>query len=177
MIVVDDGSEPPIDIGSSEGSDVRLIRRWASASSSCLSICCLRSVIRPRVGEALVAVGNDADVEVADRSGDPKRVYTAGWGRWMKFEWDETKNQANIRKHGLSFGDAHEVFAAPMLVEEDEREDYGEQRWVGVGFLVGRIVVLVWSEPDEETIRVISIRKALSHERRRYERAIRNRLG
>ncbi len=64
-----------------------------------------------------------------------------------------------------------------MLVEEDEREDYGEQRWVGVGFLVGRIVVLVWSEPDEETIRVISIRKALSHERRRYERAIRNRLG
>ncbi len=95
----------------------------------------------------------------------------------MKFEWDETKNQTNIRKHGLSFADAHEVFAAPMLVEEDEREDYGEQRWIGGGFLMCRIVVVVWTEPDEKTVRIISMRKALSHERRRYERAIRNRLG
>ncbi len=36
----------------------------------------------------------------------------------MKLEWDETKNQANIRKHGLSFADAREIFAAPILVDE-----------------------------------------------------------
>ena len=94
----------------------------------------------------------------------------------MRFEWDEAKNRANIRKHGLSFADAPQVFAAPMLVEEDVR-DYDERRWLGIGFLIRRIVVLIWTEPDEETIRIISMRKALSHERRRYEREIRDRLG
>lgn len=95
----------------------------------------------------------------------------------MRFEWDEAKNQSQIRKHGPSFVDAPKVFAAPMLRQEDDRHDYGERRWFGIGFLLRRIVVLIWTEPDEETIRVISMRKAMSHERTRYEREIRNRLG
>ncbi len=95
----------------------------------------------------------------------------------MRFEWDELKSFANVRKHGLSFADAPQLFASPMLVEEDDREAYGEQRWFGIGFLQGRIIALIWTEPDEETVRIISMRRALNHERRRYEREIRDRLG
>jgi uncharacterized DUF497 family protein len=53
----------------------------------------------------------------------------------MKFEWDERKNHANVEKHGLDFADAHKVFKAPMLVKLDEREDYGEYRWIGIGLM------------------------------------------
>jgi uncharacterized DUF497 family protein len=94
----------------------------------------------------------------------------------MDFEWDEQKNQANIRKHGFSFADAWEVFDAPMLIDLDDRFDYGEDRWIGIGRLRSQIVV-IYTEPDEETIRVISLRKALNHERQAYEQAFGNGLG
>jgi len=92
----------------------------------------------------------------------------------MQFEWDEQKNQANIRKHGFSLADAWEVFEAPMLVDLDDRFDYGENRWIGIGQLRTRIVVVVYAEPNDETIRIISLRKALSHERHAYEQAFGN---
>ena len=89
----------------------------------------------------------------------------------MTFEWDEQKNQANIRKHGFSFADAWEIFETPMLIDLDDRFDYGEDRWVGIGRLQSRIVVVVYIEFDDETIRIVSLRKALSHERATYEQA------
>jgi uncharacterized DUF497 family protein len=95
----------------------------------------------------------------------------------MNFEWDERKNETNIDKHGFDFADAHRVFDSPMIVELDERYDYGEDRLIGAGMLDGRVVVLVYAELDEDTIRVISLRKALSHERKRYEQYLKNRLG
>jgi hypothetical protein len=95
----------------------------------------------------------------------------------MKFEWDERKNQSNLVKHGFDFADAFRVFNLPMVVEFDEREDYGEDRCIGIGSLNGRVVVVVYTEPDEETVRIISLRKALSHEHRRYEQYLQNRLG
>ena len=49
----------------------------------------------------------------------------------MLFEWDEDKNRANIQRHKIDFADAPAVFSGPMLVELDEREDYGGQRWIG----------------------------------------------
>jgi len=49
----------------------------------------------------------------------------------MCFEWDEAKNTANIRKHGIDFADAIDIFNHPMLAILDEREDYGEERWIG----------------------------------------------
>ena len=76
----------------------------------------------------------------------------------MKFEWDEQKNQANIKKHGLDFGDAYKVFEYPMLVNLDNRKDYGEERWIGIGLMDTRVVVILFAEPDEDTIRVISLR-------------------
>ena len=95
----------------------------------------------------------------------------------MKFKWDERKNQSNLAKHGFNFTDAFRIFNLPMVVELDERDDYGEDRWIGIGLLDGRVVVVVYTEPNQETIRVISLRKALSYERRRYEKYLKNRLG
>lgn len=95
----------------------------------------------------------------------------------MRFEWDDQKSVANVRKHGFSLADAHLAFSQPMVVREDARGAYGERRWVGVGQVLGRAVVVVWTEPDEETIRIISMRRALKHERLGYEREITDRLG
>jgi uncharacterized protein len=82
----------------------------------------------------------------------------------------------NIDKHGFDFADAHRIFDLPMVVELDERYDYGEDRLIGTGMLDGRFVVLVYTEPDEETVRIISLRKALSYERQWYEQYLKNRL-
>lgn len=95
----------------------------------------------------------------------------------MKFEWDEEKNKENIRKHGLDFADAWQIFEAPMLTALDTKEDYGEDRFIGLGFLRNFVVVVVYTEPQEETSRIVSLRKALKHERARFEEALRHQLG
>jgi len=94
----------------------------------------------------------------------------------MKFIWDTKKNQKNIRKHKIDFRDAHLVFQHPMLVNVDNREDYGEERLIGIGLLEMRVVIIVFTEIDEETIRIISLRKALRNERKQYEKAYSNRF-
>ena len=95
----------------------------------------------------------------------------------MGFEWDDDKRAENINKHDLDFADAWQIFDAPVLVDIDNREDYGETRFVGIGFLKNIVVVIVFTEPNEETIRVISLRKALKHEREQFEEHITNKLG
>jgi len=95
----------------------------------------------------------------------------------MKFEWDKRKNSANAEKHGLDFADAYKVFESPMLVKLDDREDYGEERWIGIGLMDMRVVVMVFTEQKENTIRVISFRKATSDETKRYEQAYKDEFG
>lgn len=95
----------------------------------------------------------------------------------MYFEWDEDKSRENVGKHGLDFYDAWEVFEGPLLVELDSRTDYGEERWIGIGLLGNRIVVVIFTVPDARTRRVISLRKASKYERERLEEEIRNGLG
>ena len=58
-----------------------------------------------------------------------------------------------------------------MLTDLDERMEYGEDRWVSIGMLSQLTVVVVWTERDNDTIRIISARKANKHERRRFRRA------
>ncbi len=70
------------------------------------------------------------------------------------FEWDETKNQENLSKHGLSF--------------EDARCDYGEERFITLGLLSRRVVVIAHTPRGERT-RVISMRKANSREQKTYQ--------
>ncbi len=95
----------------------------------------------------------------------------------MKFIWDRRKNEANIKKHELDFTDAYKVFESPMLVGLDEREDYGEDRWIGVGVMENRVVVIVFTEPEKDVIRVISFRKATTDERDNYEQEFKNQFG
>ncbi|WP_460921589.1 BrnT family toxin, partial [Staphylococcus aureus] len=50
-------------------------------------------------------------------------------GCTMRFEWDESKNQINIRKHGIDFNDVSDIFQHPILSQRDTRTDYDEERW------------------------------------------------
>ena len=92
----------------------------------------------------------------------------------MRFEWDEAKNEINIRKHGIDFADVEDMFNHPMLTVIDNREDYGEERWISLGWIQQLIGVVVYVERHEDTIRIISARKATKHEVRRYEQSIKN---
>lgn len=82
----------------------------------------------------------------------------------MRFEWDEVKNQINIRKHGIDFRDAVDVFDHPVLTAIDQREDYGEDRWIALGWIVAIVGVVVYVERSADVIRIISARKATRHE-------------
>lgn len=95
----------------------------------------------------------------------------------MQFEWSEQKNATNIEKHGLDFADAHKLFDGYYLSALDDREDYGEERHIAIGFIDGRVALVVYSEPREDTLRIISLRKALLHERRRFENSLKDELG
>ena len=77
----------------------------------------------------------------------------------MRFTWHEPKRQANLKNHGVDFADAERVFAGPTFTFEDDREDYGEQRWVTLGLLGLKVIVIVHTE-TAEVIRVISMREA-----------------
>jgi uncharacterized DUF497 family protein len=82
----------------------------------------------------------------------------------MKYEWDDGKRRENLRKHGLDFEDASEIFKGPRLVRLDIRIDYGEDRWVAIGIAKNRVVVVAYTEDDaKQLIRIISLRKALVH--------------
>ena len=75
----------------------------------------------------------------------------------MQITYDPAKQAANLAKHGLDFEDAGEVFAGLTATDPDERQDYGEDRYITAGFLRGRMVVLVWT-PKGDVRRIISMR-------------------
>ncbi|WP_414755048.1 BrnT family toxin [Anabaena sp. CCY 9910] len=87
----------------------------------------------------------------------------------MRFEWDEAKNLENIRKHEIDFADVPQMFESSMFVELDDRFDYGEDHWLGIGFLGNGVAVVVWTERQNEVIRIISARRANRYERQRFE--------
>lgn len=86
----------------------------------------------------------------------------------MQFTWDPKKAESNLKKHGVSFNEAVTVFADPLaLVIEDPL--YRER-----AILIGqserqRLLFTVFVELAEDWVRIISARRATSHERRRYE--------
>ena len=81
----------------------------------------------------------------------------------MRFTWHEDKRRQTLTKRGLDFADAEKVFDGPTFTFEDDRRDYGEQRWVTLGFLREKVVVIVHTETENE-IRVISVREAEANE-------------
>lgn len=81
----------------------------------------------------------------------------------MRFTWDERKRRTNLNDHGFDFRDAPRVFEGPTFTFEDDRFDYGEQRFVSLGFLGGVAVSIVHTETPER-IHVISFRRATRNE-------------
>ena len=82
-------------------------------------------------------------------------------------EYDPAKRDECLQRRGLDMADAATVFSGPVLTEEDQRFDYGEQRYLSVGFLIGRMVLIAWT-PRREGRRIISMRKANGREIARY---------
>ena len=85
----------------------------------------------------------------------------------MVFEWDDTKRKLNIKTHGIDFFSASIIFDSYTLTIQDDRFDYGEERFVSFGVLEGRVVAVVHTE-NEDSIRIISIRKATKYEEQKY---------
>ena len=88
----------------------------------------------------------------------------------IDFEWDERKRRSNLAKHGVDFAAAADIFASPVVVAPDERYDYGGNRWIAIGQVRARVIVVAFAETGGVArIRLISARKALKHEQRIYE--------
>ena len=85
----------------------------------------------------------------------------------MRIECDAVKRAATLEARGLDMARAGEVFAGATLTVEDDRRNYGEDRFITIGFLNGAMVVLVWT-PRQDAYRIISMRKANERERRLY---------
>lgn len=85
----------------------------------------------------------------------------------MKFIWDEKKRRADILKHGFDFVDSEEVFEGVTLTLDDDRFEYGQERFITLGFLRGTVVVIAHTENGNE-FRVISMRKATRYEQKIY---------
>ncbi|HRJ40615.1 MAG: BrnT family toxin [Caldilineaceae bacterium] len=83
----------------------------------------------------------------------------------MRYTWDEVKRQKTLMERGLDFSRVSEVFGGPVFTVEDDRWDYGEDRWVTIGLLGFKVVVVVHTESDDE-IHVISLREATRNEQR-----------
>jgi uncharacterized DUF497 family protein len=87
--------------------------------------------------------------------------------------WDEDKRRANLRKHGLDFADAQELFDGVTYTYEDDRLSYGEQRFMTLGLLREVVVSIVHTE-ETDHIHIISMRKATKREREIYFESITN---
>jgi uncharacterized DUF497 family protein len=85
-------------------------------------------------------------------------------------EWDEAKNLANRRKHGISFAEAVELFtpSSDYLEIFDEAHSEDEDRFVAIGPVRRGLIVVVWTAPEDDTIRIISARWANQRERALY---------
>ena len=87
----------------------------------------------------------------------------------MKFEWHDAKAEANRQTHGVSFDLAKTVFKDAFAVDRlDDREDYGEDRFVIIGMAEGDVVLFVAYAEREGRMRIISARRATQNEQDNY---------
>jgi uncharacterized protein len=85
----------------------------------------------------------------------------------VKFEWDERKRRTNLAKHGIDFETAKLIFEGTFIEREDRRRGYGEQRIVAYGEASGIVLCVVYTR-REDTLRIISVRRARRDERKDY---------
>lgn len=83
----------------------------------------------------------------------------------MVFEWDPAKAEANLRKHGLSFAEAAELLAGDadyLEIHDDPHDD--EDRFIAIGPIRRGVIVVVFTEREDDVIRIISAREATRRE-------------
>lgn len=83
------------------------------------------------------------------------------------FEWDETKRKRNLEKHGVDFETVWDMDWARALRLADSRLEYGEERYIALGFISGRLHVCVYTLRGAD-YRIISLRKANKREEKLY---------
>jgi uncharacterized DUF497 family protein len=93
-----------------------------------------------------------------------------------RFEWDEEKNLANRRKHGISFEEASTIFDGPVLSLDDEGHQ-GEVRERSYGLIGGVVVACVIHTDRDGVIRIISARKATKNERKLFDANLKKAAG
>lgn len=86
----------------------------------------------------------------------------------VKIEFDRAKHISTLENQGLDMAQADEIFAGNTITVEDDRMEYGEKRFITVGLLKSRMVILVWT-PRGEARRIISMRKANAREQKIYK--------
>ena len=92
----------------------------------------------------------------------------------MNFEWDAAKENANRQRHGISFDEVTELFTRDVDYLEiyDAEHSLDEDRFIAVGPIRRGLVVVVYTERDEDTVRIISARPATTSETRLFRRNI-----
>jgi len=95
----------------------------------------------------------------------------------VRFEWDPARNLANQRTHDVSFEEAAELFTSGRDYLEifDERHSELEDRFIAIGLVRRGVVLVVWTERDEDVIRIISARWATSREEQLYREYLEHR--
>jgi len=94
----------------------------------------------------------------------------------ITFEWDEAKASANLEKHDVSFDEAKEVFDDPNALEGyDAEHSTDEDRFFIIGLSNRRLLFVVFAERHENTVRIISARKAVRRDEEEYEQESTNR--
>jgi uncharacterized DUF497 family protein len=86
----------------------------------------------------------------------------------MDFEWDSTKARANKAKHRVTFEEAITVFFDPARILDIDETDQDDKRWWTIGLAGSRLLFVVYTERDNDVIRIISARKASKREERNY---------
>jgi uncharacterized DUF497 family protein len=84
----------------------------------------------------------------------------------MAFEWDPIKGKINQKKHGVSFQEAKELFTSDVDFLEfyDEEHSDKEDRFIAIGPIRTGVIVVIYTEPQDEVIRIVSARKATKKE-------------
>jgi hypothetical protein len=86
----------------------------------------------------------------------------------VKIEFDPVKREWTVRTRGLDFADAGRIFDEYRLTVEDQRRDYGENRFLTLGVLNDEVVACVWTERGDSR-RIINLRRARKNERKVYK--------
>ena len=88
----------------------------------------------------------------------------------MDFEWDDAKDHSNQQKHGLSFAEAQRLFesGADYLEIFDAEHSEFEDRFIAIGPIDRGLVVVVYTEREEDLIRIIGARLANKREQALY---------